>query len=56
MDGSVYFTGASKTLFSAVVKATMDGRTALPPSAFASAGTAAPDSERVSASVMEHRP
>ncbi len=34
MDGNVYFTGVSKSLFPAVVRATMDGRPTLPESAF----------------------
>lgn len=34
MDGNVYFTGASKSLFPAVVKATMEGTSTLPESAF----------------------
>ncbi|MEO6798631.1 MAG: hypothetical protein ABI178_01640 [Rhodanobacter sp.] len=34
MDGNVYFSGASKSLFPALVKATMDGRPMLPESAF----------------------
>ena len=33
-DGSVYFTGVGKSLFPDVVKATMHGKPALPPSAF----------------------
>ncbi|WP_426688821.1 ubiquinol oxidase subunit II [Rhodanobacter ginsengiterrae] len=34
MDGNVYFTAASRTLFPAVVKATMEGKAELPASAF----------------------
>lgn len=34
MDGNVYFTGVSKSLFHAVVMATMDGKPTLPESAF----------------------
>lgn len=33
-DGEVYFTGVSKSLFAAVVKATMDGKPTLPQTAF----------------------
>ena len=55
MDGNVYFTGASKTLFSAVVKATMDGKATLPPEAFASSSVAPPEAERVSASTTERK-
>jgi len=55
MNGSIYFTGASRTLFSAVVKATMDGEATLPAEAFASASVAAPDTERVSASTTERK-
>lgn len=38
MDGNVYFTGVSKALFPAVVKATMDGQAALPQTAFEATG------------------
>lgn len=44
-DGNVYFTAASKTLFAAVVKATMDGAATLPPTAFASSGISTPEVE-----------
>ena len=40
MDGDVYFTGVSRSLFSAVVMATMDGKPTLPDSAFDRSGTA----------------
>lgn len=46
MDGNVFFTDASKTLFSATVKATMDGKATLPPTAFASANTATTEAAR----------
>jgi cytochrome o ubiquinol oxidase subunit 2 len=45
MDGNVYFTGAGKSLFPAVVKATMDGRPTLPESAFDHTSIAAPGLE-----------
>jgi cytochrome o ubiquinol oxidase subunit 2 len=40
MDGNVFFTGVSKMLFPAAVKATMDGKATLPPTVFAPASTA----------------
>ncbi|MEO7053223.1 MAG: cytochrome ubiquinol oxidase subunit II [Rhodanobacter sp.] len=39
MGGSVYFTGAGKALFPAVVRATLDGAPTLPESAFEQPGT-----------------
>ena len=55
MDGSVYFKGASKTLFSAVVKATMDGEATLPPEAFASSSAATPEADQISASTTKQK-
>ena len=55
MDGSIYFTGASKTLFSAVVNATMDGTTTLPPGALASSSVATPEAEPIQASITERK-
>jgi cytochrome o ubiquinol oxidase subunit 2 len=46
MDGNVFFTGVSKMLFPAAVKATMDGKATLPPTVFASASTAVTGSSR----------
>ncbi len=45
MDGDVYFTGVSRSLFSAVVMATMDGKPTLPDSAFDHTDTAVRDTE-----------
>jgi cytochrome o ubiquinol oxidase subunit 2 len=55
MDGNLYFTGASKTLFSAVVNATMDGEATLPAEAFASSNAATPEADHVSASITERK-
>lgn len=53
MDGNLYFTGASKTLFSAVVTATMDGNATLPPDTFAPSNAATSKAGHVSASITE---
>jgi cytochrome o ubiquinol oxidase subunit 2 len=45
MDGDVYFTGVSRSLFPAVVMATMDGKPTLPDAAFDHTGTAVRDTE-----------
>ncbi len=42
MDGNVYFTGVSKSLFPALVKATMDGARTLPAAAFEPSAAVAP--------------
>ena len=47
MDGNVYFTDASKALFPAVIKATMDGNPTPPESAFDREHTATQDTEDV---------
>jgi cytochrome o ubiquinol oxidase subunit 2 len=44
VDGNVYFTGVSKSLFAAVVRATMEGSATLPPAAFANIGLLLPAS------------
>jgi cytochrome o ubiquinol oxidase subunit 2 len=55
MDGNVYFTGVSKALFPAVVKAVVDGSAAVPPSAVAQTdGTASP-AHPATASTTEHK-
>lgn len=54
-DGNVYFNGASKGLFSAVVKATMDGQPTLPPEAFASSSVETPEAKQVPASMIEQK-
>ena len=41
-DGNLYFTGVSKTLFAAVVKAVMEGKSEPPEAAFAHAGMTSP--------------
>ena len=54
-DGDVTFTGAGKTLFPAVVKATMDGAETLPATAFTSAPTVAHDVARAApVAALEH--
>jgi cytochrome o ubiquinol oxidase subunit 2 len=45
MDGHVYFTGVSQSLFAAVVKTTMDGARNLPNAAFGEAGLAPKDTK-----------
>ena len=53
MDGDVYFTGVSRSLFPAVVMATMDGKPRLPDSAFDHAGAAMPDTGAAGHSTAE---
>ncbi len=53
MDGHVYLTGVSKTLFPAVVKATMDGNATLPQTDFGQVGTATSGAENVTPSMPE---
>ncbi|MDA3913166.1 ubiquinol oxidase subunit II [Oleiagrimonas sp.] len=53
MRGNVYFTGVGKTLFPAVVKATMDGTKTLPNTVFASASAATTPAKRNSGAVTE---
>jgi cytochrome o ubiquinol oxidase subunit 2 len=55
MNGNVFFTGVSKTLFPAAVKATMDGKATLPPTVFAPASTAITGSARNPRSITEHK-
>ncbi|MEO6148445.1 MAG: hypothetical protein ABIT70_15650 [Sulfuriferula sp.] len=45
MDGNVYFTGVSRSLFPDVVMATMDGKSTLPDSAFDHTGAAMRDTD-----------
>ena len=54
MDGDVYFNGVSRSLFPAVVMATMDGKPRLPDSAFDHAGAAMPDTGAASHAKPEH--
>ena len=53
--GSVYFSGVSKSLFPAVVKAVMDGKTTLPPSAFEQAVTTPADGQPIEPPMREHK-
>lgn len=53
MDGNVYFTGVSPTLFGAVVKATMDGQSTPPPMAFEPAGPVLPDASHITIATTE---
>ncbi|MEO6968925.1 MAG: ubiquinol oxidase subunit II [Rhodanobacteraceae bacterium] len=55
MDGNVYLTGVSKSLFPAVVKATMDGTPTLPKTAFGQSGTASQQAQPVAAATTEQR-
>jgi cytochrome o ubiquinol oxidase subunit 2 len=55
MDGNVYFTGASKALFPAVVKATMDGKSALPQATFEFVSTTTPVVGRVSRPMADQK-
>ncbi len=55
MDGNVYFTGVSRSLFPAVVMATMDGKPTLPDSAFGRTGTATQDSDAADAAMGQAR-
>lgn len=56
MDGNVYFTGVSTALFSAVVKATKDGTSALPLSAFGPAGATPENAEPAGSTTTGHTP
>ncbi len=53
MDGNVYFTGVSRSLFPAAVMATMDGKSTLPDSAFNQNGTTARDHDGVGHATTE---
>ena len=53
-DGDVYFNGVSRSLFPAVVMATMDGKPALPDSAFYDAGASTPAIDTASRITREH--
>jgi cytochrome o ubiquinol oxidase subunit 2 len=53
MDGQVYLTSVSKTLFPAVVEAIMDGKTTLPQAAFGHVGTATSGAENAAPSTPE---
>ncbi|HZX71655.1 MAG TPA: ubiquinol oxidase subunit II [Rhodanobacter sp.] len=55
MNGDVYFTGASKSLFPAVVKATMEGKATLPDAAFDRQDTATQDSDAAHAPTEPRR-
>jgi len=55
MDGHVYLTGVSKTLFPAVVRATMDGEATLPQTNFEHIGTATSGAENVAPSTAEQK-
>lgn len=56
IDGNVYFTGVSRALFPAVVKATMDGKASLPSGAFATAGVAPVSEQAVAHPTTEQKP
>ncbi len=56
MDGNIYFTGVSKSLFPALVKATMDGRPTEPATALDQASTASPGLIPAAASSMQAKP
>ena len=55
-DGNVYFSGVSKSVFPAVVKAVMDGTATLPPSAFDQAGETLADGQHTELPAKEHKP
>jgi cytochrome o ubiquinol oxidase subunit 2 len=56
MDGNLYFTGVGESLFPDVVKAIMDGKPSLPPSAFSPDGAAPANSQPVDPATTEHKP
>ena len=53
MHGNLYLTDVSKSLFPAVVKATMDGEPSLPEKAFEHAGVTQPDAQDLAGSKAE---
>ena len=55
MDGHVYLTGVSKTLFPAVVEATMDGKATLAQTDLGQVGTAPSGAENVAPSMPEQK-
>lgn len=55
MDGDVYFTGVSKTLFSSVVKAVTEGSTTVPPAVADTAARSAAPNHHGSASSTEQK-
>ncbi len=55
MDGNVYFNRVGKGIFSAVVRATMDGDDVLPPDAFMKTGPVSPGPETMAGPVKEQK-